>query len=193
MRRLLLVGLGLAALLVPGCASDRPPATLAGLTNPALGPEYSQWLIGPIARLATVDEVKEYLKLGDDGAAQRFIDAFWERRNPRPGLPNHARQLFDQRCQEADKRYSEAGYPGRRTDRGAIFVIYGPPADERMEIAGRAEDPPRELWTYKPPLEPGLNGRPPQAEYRFVKRGDLTVLWQAGPARALAPPQPPGG
>ncbi|MGE5233764.1 MAG: GWxTD domain-containing protein [Acidobacteriota bacterium] len=193
MRRAVLAVLALGALLALACASDRPAATIAGLTNPALSPAYSQWLIGPIARLATVAEVKEYLALADDGAAQRFIDAFWERRNPRPGAPNHLRELFDERCREADKAYSEAGYSGRRTDRGAIYVVYGPPADVRMEMSPRAEDPPRELWTYKPPLEPGLNGRLPEREYRFVRRGDLMVLWQAGAARAVAPPGPFGG
>src|SRR5258708_33415927 len=55
---------------------------MADLTNPFLGPDYSAWLIGPVAHIARPDEIKAYLALHDDGEAAAFIQQFWERRNP---------------------------------------------------------------------------------------------------------------
>src|ERR1700753_1085184 len=71
---------------VRGCASSSgggPPAgaSLIDLTNPSLGPEYSTWLGGPIARMASREEVDGYLSLRDDRQAADFIERFWERRN----------------------------------------------------------------------------------------------------------------
>lgn len=194
MRRLATLAV-LLPLTLGGCAESRPGTGIADLTNAALSPAYSQWLIGPVAHLATVEEVRQYLALPSDDEAARFIDAFWARRNPHPASSrNAARELFEKRCAEADKLYTEAGYSGRRTDRGAVYVIFGPPADVRMEISARATDPPIELWTYKATHEPSLSGRSPQTAYRFVKRGDLTVLWYGNVLQRRPPPSvPPAG
>src|SRR5262245_22852551 len=58
------------------------PRSRAELTNPALGLDYSAWLIGPIAAMATQDEIGTYLSLRSDAEATAFIDAFWQKRQP---------------------------------------------------------------------------------------------------------------
>lgn len=172
----LLAPVALAALLA-GCASGGSSGrSAADLTNPFLGPESSSWLIGPIARMATPDEVKEYLGLTDDAQAQAFIDKFWAKRSAGKGNP--LRETFDERTAEADRLYSEAGYRGRRTDRGTLYVLYGPPA--KADFDAVPNGPLVEVWTYAPTTPAGLDGRKPNGLYRFIKKGDLTVIYVPG-------------
>jgi GWxTD domain-containing protein len=181
MRRSRLALFSLAALLAVACGSTGSGRSAADLTNPFLGPELSSWLIGPAARIATPDEVKEYLALTDDAAATAWVAAFWAKRNPTPGKPgNPLLQAFDERTLEADRLYSEAGYRGRRTDRGTLFVLYGPPSKTEFEVSPLPAGPPLEVWTYAPTTPAGLDGRRPNSSYRFIKKGDLTVLYIPG-------------
>jgi GWxTD domain-containing protein len=180
-------GLLLALLpLLSGCAGAGAVApasrSAADLTNARLSLERSQWLVGPIALMATVAEVREYLALADDAAAAAFEEAFWQRRDPDPTRPgNPARVLFERRVADADRRFGEAGYRGRRTDRGAIFVLHGEPESIDFEINPRADEPPLEVWTYGRDAQPGLGGRQPAPTYRFIKQGDLTVFYLQSP------------
>jgi len=152
-------------------------ADLADLTNPFLGIDYSQWLVGPVAGLATAAEIESYLSLRDAAAAASFIEEFWRRRDPDPQAPgNPLRELFDERAEEADRRFSEAGYRGRRTDRGTISIVYGAPRETRFDVPEYAEDPPIEVWVYGEGAPSGLDGRRPLPEYRFAKHGDLTTF-----------------
>lgn len=142
-----------------------------------MSPEKSLWLAGAIGRLADDGEIEAYLALTDDAAAESFIDAFWRRRDPDPRFEaNPLREDFHQRSEEADKEFSEAGYPGRRTDRGVIYVLYGPPDEQRYDPPGRRGGPPIEIWIYERGSEPGLDGKRPNRLYRFSRQGDLTAF-----------------
>ncbi len=179
-RALLVLGVTSLVLAgVLGCGSPAPRArSAADLTNPFLGPEQSSWLIGPVARIATPEEAKTFLALTDEAQAAQFIEQFWAQRDPNPGKPgNPLREAFDERAAEADRMFSEAGYRGRRTDRGAIFVVYGPPSKTEFEISPSPAEPPIEAWAYSATTPAGLDGRKPLSIYRFIKRGDLTVAY----------------
>jgi GWxTD domain-containing protein len=166
-------------------------AAMADLANPFLGPDYSAWLIGPVARIARPDEIKAFLALHDDGEAAAFVQQFWERRNPKPGQGNPLLARFEERSEVADKKYSEAGLLGRRTDRGTIFILYGPPAKGGFEVARRPTDPPIEVWQYGASAPAGLDGRHPDPFYRFTKRGELTVLYVPRPGTVPLSAAPP--
>jgi GWxTD domain-containing protein len=166
-------------------------SAMADLTNPFLGPDYSAWLIGPVARIARPDEIKAYLALHDDGEAAAFIQQFWERRNPKPGQTNPLLARFEDRAEVADKKYSEAGLLGRRTDRGTIFILYGPPGKGGFEVAARPTDPPIEVWQYGASAPAGLDGRHPDPFYRFTKRGELTLLYVPRPGSVPLSAAPP--
>ena len=124
--------------------------------------------------------MQTYLSLKDDAAAEAFIARFWARRNPGNRPQNELLATFEARGAEADRLYSEAGFQGRKTDRGTIHVIYGPPKKTDFEVAPVAGEAPIEIWTYGPDAAVGLNGRKPSPIYRFRKRGDLTVFYRAG-------------
>jgi GWxTD domain-containing protein len=189
--------LALAGLTCAACASAAggggSVAALAEsgeLANPLLGPEYTAWLIGPVARIASPAEIKAYLALHDDREAADFIQQFWERRNPRPGSRNPLLALFEERAEVADDKFTEAGVIGRRTDRGTILVLYGPPGKTGFEVAARPTEPAIEVWQYAANAPAGLDGKRPQAFYRFAKRGDLTVLYVPRPGTHLVPRTP---
>ena len=181
----------LGACASSGAGGPGRPQSLAELTNPALGPDYSLWLVGAISRLATPEEIGSYLALSDDRAAEEFIGAFWERRDPSPDRPDNAvREAYEQRAAAADRQFSEAGFPGRRTARGEIYVLYGPPSKLDYQVSPREGGPPIELWAYDKDAPAGLDGRRPPAFYRFIKRGDLTVLYVPGGPEERRPVRP---
>jgi GWxTD domain-containing protein len=194
-RALLLVLLALLVVPLGGCGGGgAAPASRsrAELTNPFLGPEYSAWLIGPVARIATSQEIQAFLALQDDTAAAAFVQAFWDRRDPSPDKPgNPIREAFDARSAEADRKYSEAGFLGRRTDRGTVYVIYGPPSKAEFEVSPLPNGPPLEVWTYDAGAPSGLDAKRPAGIYRFIKQGDQTVLYTAGRQPATLLQEPP--
>ncbi|MEA2602369.1 MAG: GWxTD domain [Acidobacteriota bacterium] len=177
----------LLALLAAGCGGGGAPRSAADLTNPFLGPDWSAWLVGPVSRLATPEEVQAFLALKDDAAAEAFAASFWSQRG-QPVL-----KAFEERSAVADRLYSEAGYNGRRTDRGVIYVLYGRPEKVSFDVSPRPGDPPIEVWTYGANSPSGLDGRHPLASYRFIKRGDLTVTYGPGTVRILPPQESPDG
>lgn len=189
-----LSALPLLLLLAAACAGGGgAPRSIADLTNPALGPEFSGWLIGAISRIATPEEVQSYLALRDDEAARAFVESFWQRRDPAPDRPgNPLRETFDERSAAADRSYSEAGFQGRRTDRGTIYILYGRPTKVDFEVSPTPGDSPIEVWTYDASAPSGLDARRPAGLYRFIKRGDLTVTYMPTQRRAIptVPPRP---
>lgn len=176
--------LGLAGCGSGGVASPRDPGEL---TNLRLGIDYSHWMLGPIARMATPEEIAAFRALDDDFAALELVEAFWARRDPDPSTrANEARATFERRAQEADRRYGEAGVLGRRTPRGTIHVLYGEPESIDFEIP-LEEGAPIEIWTYPENASEGLDGQPPARVYRFRKQGELTLPYQPGGRRDTLP------
>jgi len=177
-------------LLLAACGS--PPAVRRSteLLNPHLSPGLSQWLVGAVSHLATDEEVQQYLAITSDAQAQSFVDQFWTRRDPRPpanGNPlkePNLREVFETRAADADHRFSETGYLGRRTDRGTIFILYGEPKSIDFDLEPGRPQSAAERWTFTPNAPAGLDGKKPALVYRFVKAGDRIVLQRS----FVAPP-----
>jgi len=193
MRRLALALAAASALAAaPGAAAGGRDAV--DLLNLSLAPELASWLVGPHARLATKEEQREFLALADDAAARDFIERFWAKRDPDPERPgNPVRELAEQRAVEADRRFSEAGVAGRRTDRGTIFVLYGEPKESEHEPGDFKGEPPVEVWRYGRAAPAGLDGKSPDVRYRFVTVEGLTVFYRPGAYRQRGPRLKPYG
>lgn len=173
----------LAGLLALGCGSTASHNPI-DLTNPFLGPAYTGWLVGAVARLATPQETQAFLAIQNDEQAREFVEAFWTKRDPNGEKPgNPIREAFEDRATYADKAFSEAGIQGRRTDRGAIFILYGTPSKIDHEVPPVPGASPLEVWLYEGTTPAGLDGRRPASAYRFIRRGDLTVLYVPGQQR----------
>jgi GWxTD domain-containing protein len=111
--------------------------------------------------------------LESEEQAKDYIDRFWSGRETE-------RQVFEQRATVADKRFTEGTVPGRRTDRGAVFILYGDPEESSYEEHRNIDDPPVELWRYPKDANPGLDGKKPLRSYRFIRWNEVTVRFQKG-------------
>lgn len=185
MDRLSTVGLALVLAAGPAVVQARSKGPEgapepAEITNFLLGPDLAQWLVGPIYQMATPEERAEYLTLTSDAAAETFIESFWERRGPhRRFPPAGTRFVFEDRLEEADVLYREGPRIGHRTDRGTLYVLYGPPAEVAFEASPRPGEEPLEIWRYPADAPAGLDGQRPKALYTFRTVDGATVLFNA--------------
>ena len=146
------------------------------LINPFLGPAYTSWLVGPVGQLADEEERTLFLLLESNEEAAAFVEEFWSRRD------GALKRQFEVRATEADKRYSESGLLGRRTDRGMVYVLFGDPEKTEWEEHRDIDDPNIELWTYAKGTGKGLNGKKPSRRYRFARDGDVMRLFSNDPS-----------
>lgn len=95
--------------------------------NAGENPPAAKWADGPVSYIILPRERAAYIKLTTDAERDMFIKRFWERRNPNPGSTTNAfKKEFYRRVAFADWHFA-AGIPGWETDRGHIYIVYGPP------------------------------------------------------------------
>lgn len=120
---------------------------MAGKKKDSLAPHYRKWLEEEVVYLISKDEREIFLGLSSDKDRDRFIQMFWEARDPTPGTPrNEFREEHYRRFEHAQARFSESG-PGWRTDRGRIYIQLGPPA-QRFDYFDLYNVYPVDLWFY---------------------------------------------
>ncbi len=97
---------------------------------------YKKWINGPISYIITPQERAAFKKLTTDEERDQFIEEFWRRRNPSPGSPeNTFKEEFYRRVAYANEHFA-SGIPGWRTDRGRIYIMYGPPDEIESHPSG---------------------------------------------------------
>lgn len=97
---------------------------------------YKDFIDGPTGYVITSSEKAAFKKLTTDDEREQFIEAFWQRRNPDPGNPeNEYKEEFYRRIAYANEHYA-SGIPGWRTDRGRIYIMYGPPDEQDNHDSG---------------------------------------------------------
>jgi len=189
----LLVVLGTVGAPAPAPArlKEYPPSDV---TNFALGPEYAQWLVGPIAHIASAQERESFLRLSSDSEAEAFVDDFWESRGPNLVFPPTGPKItFDERAEEADRVFTEGTHLGRRTDRGTVLILYGPPRSIEYATSPSGLGPPVEIWNYSKKGELGLDGRKPERRYGFRRQGTATEFFSLAGVKKLRPTAAPPG
>src|ERR1700730_4772755 len=93
---------------------------------------YKKWLNEEVVYIITDEERKAFSRLQTDEERQQFIEQFWLRRDPTPDTEeNEFREEHYRRIAYANDRFA-SGIPGWKTDRGRIYVQFGP-ADEVEE------------------------------------------------------------
>jgi len=89
---------------------------------------FSKWLNEDVAYIATGMERVTFNSLQTDEEREHFIEQFWLRRDPTPGTPeNEFKQEHYRRIAYSNERFGTANIPGWKTDRGRIYIVYGPP------------------------------------------------------------------
>ncbi|HVU47407.1 MAG TPA: GWxTD domain-containing protein [Terracidiphilus sp.] len=122
---------------------------------------YKTWLNEEVPYIISDEERKAFMSLSNDEERDAFIEAFWQRRNPNPDSPeNEYREEHYRRIAYANEHFA-AGKPGWKTDRGHIYIAFGPPDDidahpsgglyERTpeEGGGSTTTFPFEVWHYR--------------------------------------------
>jgi GWxTD domain-containing protein len=103
---------------------------------------YKKWLDEDVVYIITPDERKMFLQLGTNEEREAFIEQFWLRRSTNPDLPdNDFKEEHYRRIAYANEHYA-SGIPGWRTDRGRIYIIWGPPDEIDSHPTGGTYDRP---------------------------------------------------
>lgn len=107
---------------------------------------YKKWLNEDVAYIITDEERKAFKNLKTDEERQEFIEQFWLRRDPTPDTEeNEFKEEHYRRIAYANEHYA-SGIPGWKTDRGRIYIEYGPPDENDSHPSG---------GTYERPIEEG--------------------------------------
>ena len=95
---------------------------------------------------ADMDTIEVFRGLPQEEKSKRFF-AFWQRRDPTPNTEqNELMEEYYRRVDYANKNFA-VYMEGWRTDRGMIYIIFGPPANiERHPF--ESDTKPYEVWTY---------------------------------------------
>jgi GWxTD domain-containing protein len=107
---------------------------------------YKKWLNEEVGYIITDEERKAFSRLQTDEEKQQFIEQFWLRRDPTPDTEeNEYREEHYRRIAYANERFA-SGIPGWKTDRGMIYIKYGPADETESHPSG---------GTYERPIEEG--------------------------------------
>jgi GWxTD domain-containing protein len=151
-------------LLVLGAAgvwawqSKAAPTTVAPVQAQARRPRpalpqsaYRKWVNEDVAYIISDRERAAFLALTTDEEREKFIEQFWERRDPTPGtVVNEFKEEHYRRIAYANERFADSDLPGWKTDRGRIYIVNGPPDEiESHPNGGRVAPYPYEEWLYK--------------------------------------------
>jgi len=147
-RRLLLLPLGVASLVILSvCVIAAAPQKLSKQNLPE---SYKTWLDRDVVYIITRTEHDAFLRLVSNEDRDRFIENFWELRNPTPGAPtNPFREEHYKRMAYANTYFGKAsGNNGWRTDMGRVYIVLGPP-QQKSTYHDSQSIRPMEVWFYQ--------------------------------------------
>jgi GWxTD domain-containing protein len=111
-----------------------------------LDSQYKKWLDEDVIYIISPEERNAFIHLQTNEEREQFIEAFWQRRNPDPDSPeNTFKEEHYRRIAYANEHFA-SGVPGWKTDRGRIYIAWGPPDEREEHTAGE---------TYERPLDEG--------------------------------------
>jgi GWxTD domain-containing protein len=108
--------------------------------------QYQHWVDEDVLWIIAPEERAAFLKLSTDEERDEFIRQFWQRRDAGAPGGTNVRAEHYRRVAYANQHFA-AGNPGWKTDRGRIYIVYGPPNSIEAHPVGVAQ--PYELWHYR--------------------------------------------
>jgi GWxTD domain-containing protein len=120
-----------------------------------------KWLDQDVLYIITDEEKAAFKRLTTDDERYQFIEQFWLRRDPSADtIENETRDEHYRRIAYANERFA-SGKPGWKTDRGRIYITWGPPDQIEShpsggsylrppeEGGGTTSTFPFEVWRYR--------------------------------------------
>jgi GWxTD domain-containing protein len=143
-----------AMLLAQSSQDANPPAAPKQLTKEQqkklrqsykeLDNTYKTWLNEDVVYIITPEERNAFLRLSTNEEREQFIEQFWLRRSPNPDLPdNEFKEEHYRRIAYANEHFA-SGVPGWKTDRGRMYITFGPPDEIESHPTGGTYDRPME-------------------------------------------------
>jgi GWxTD domain-containing protein len=136
---------------------------------------YNKWLDEDVYHIISAEEKDVFKKLSTNEERDQFIEQFWKRRDPDPKTPyNEFKEEHYRRVAYANEHFT-CGIPGWKTDRGMVYIKFGPPdrIDDYVygagydrptwEGGGQTKVFPTQFWEYR--NIPGLGA---DVELEFV-------------------------
>lgn len=97
---------------------------------------YRSWLDNDVTYIISDEEKKAFRQLNTDEERGHFVEQFWDRRDPTPGTEeNEMKEEHYRRIAYANEHFA-ANVPGWQTDRGRIYIQYGPPDEMETHPSG---------------------------------------------------------
>jgi GWxTD domain-containing protein len=107
---------------------------------------YRQWLTEDVTYIISPEERNAFLQLDTNEEREQFIEQFWLRRSSNPDLPeNDFKEEHYRRIAYANEHFA-SGIPGWKTDRGRMYIMWGPADEVETHPTG---------GTYERPMEEG--------------------------------------
>lgn len=98
--------------------------------------------------IADREEIKAYKSLTSAEAKRKFLTAFWQRRDPTANTARNEFKLdYDSRLAYANEHLQNYSRAGWKTDRGRVYIVYGPP-DDVERFVNNALSYAYEIWHY---------------------------------------------
>lgn len=145
--------------------------------------KYRTWLSADVVYIITPDERAAFERLTTQEECGKFVEQFWLHRNPTPGTAeNEYKNEHYRRIGYASARFGVPGPAGRsgwKTDRGRIYIQFGPPDEIESHPADSARAP-YEMWRYR--HIPGIADNVIMEFVDEEKNGDYRMTRDPNPA-----------
>ncbi len=141
--------------------SDKQKKENAKSLKQELSKTYKRWLDEDVKYIISGEELAAFKQLSNDEERDQFIEQFWLRRDPTPDtIENEFKEEHYRRIAYANEHF-QAGKQGWRTDRGRMYIVFGPPDEiDSHPSGGHYERPqdegggststyPFETWRYR--------------------------------------------
>lgn len=107
-----------------------------------LDSQYRKWLDEDVVYIISPEERSSFLHLSTNEEREQFIEAFWQRRNPDPdSADNTFKEEHYRRIAYANEHFA-SGIPGWKSDRGRIYIMWGPADEVQSHPSGGSYDRP---------------------------------------------------
>jgi len=142
---------------------------------------YAKWLDEDVVYIIDDAERAAFEHLASNEERDQFIVQFWARRSSMQGeTGNKFKEEHYRRLAYASEHFRTAsGAPGWRTDRGHMYIVYGPPDEIESHSKKSEQSFATEIWLYRQVKGIGSN-----AAFTFIDqtgRGDFHLAPQTIP------------
>jgi GWxTD domain-containing protein len=134
---------------------------------------YKQWLNEDAVYIISPEERQAFLQLDTNEEREQFIEQFWLRRSSNPDLPdNDFKEEHYRRIAYANEHFA-SGIPGWKTDRGRMYIMWGPADEVESHPSGGTYDRPMEEGGGSTTTYPWETWR-----YRYMEGIGENVIWE---------------